>query len=86
MKATQWPGLITNADPHDLPPGAAVVQENFSSRVPGKLVGRKGIRPVMFTTADSFGVELDPSLPDDVRKTLFGATFLIDFACFEKKH
>jgi hypothetical protein len=51
-KATKWPGLISNADPHDLPPGAATVQENFTCVVPGKLTGRKGLRMVSFTNMD----------------------------------
>ncbi len=58
MKAILWPGLISNADPHDLPPGGAVVQENFTSRVAGKLTGRKGIRAAMFSNADT---EISPA-------------------------
>ena len=40
----RWPGLITNADPHDLPPGGAVIQENLQSLAPGKLTVRKGFQ------------------------------------------
>lgn len=52
-KATKWPGLISNADPHDLPPGGATVQQNFTCLVPGKLTGRKGLRLLMFGNVDS---------------------------------
>jgi hypothetical protein len=48
-----WPGLATNADPHDIPPGAAVVQENAQCISPGKLTPRKGMRPVIFENVDS---------------------------------
>ncbi len=50
-KMTQWPGLISNADTHDLPPGGAVIQENFGCVTPGKLTGRKGLRAAMFSNA-----------------------------------
>ena len=40
-----WKGLITNADPHDLGPGAGVIQNNLEIKAPGKLSIRKGIRP-----------------------------------------
>ncbi len=60
-KMTQWPGLISNADPHDLPPGGGVIQENFSCVTPGKLTGRKGLRAAMFSNAD--GTEATPTDP-----------------------
>jgi hypothetical protein len=40
----QWPGLFTNYDPHDIPPGGAVVQTNLMSLSPGKLEVRRGYR------------------------------------------
>jgi hypothetical protein len=43
-----WPGLMTNADPHDLPAGAAVVQINCYARRPGELSVRRGHRIVEF--------------------------------------
>lgn len=48
--ALRWPGLISNADPLDLPPGAATVQENVMSLVPGSLQPRRGLRPFTFAS------------------------------------
>ncbi len=77
-KARQWPGLISNADPHDLPPGGATVQENFASRVPGRLTGRKGIRPVMFENADSaISKPTDEVLAIDSMSLLVGPTIVM---------
>ncbi|HIE71348.1 MAG TPA: hypothetical protein EYP98_14915 [Planctomycetes bacterium] len=42
-----------------------------------------GLLKEMFTDADIFGVECDPSVPVEVRNVLMVATFLIDFTCFE---
>ena len=49
----QWRGLYTNADPHDLHPGASAEQTNIEIRSPGVLQVRKGIRPVTFANAIS---------------------------------
>jgi hypothetical protein len=38
----KWPGLVTNASPYALPPGAAVTQVNLQSLNPGQLVTRPG--------------------------------------------
>jgi uncharacterized protein YxjI len=43
----------------------------------------RGLLGEMFTDADTFGVEWTKHVPDDVRKLLLVATFLIDFTCFE---
>lgn len=45
-EARQWPGLLTDPDPHDLPPGGAQVQTNWASLRPGRLDGRAGMREV----------------------------------------
>ena len=45
MKIDKFPGLFTNADPHDLPPGASVSQNNAMSMVTGMLTVRKGLQP-----------------------------------------
>lgn len=42
-----------------------------------------GLLKEMFTDADIFGFECDPSVPVEVRNVLMVATFLIDFTCFE---
>lgn len=47
----QWRGLYTNADPHDLHPGASAEQTNLEIRSPGMMAVRKGIRPVTFANA-----------------------------------
>ena len=45
----KWPGLMTNASAHDIPPGAAVVQDNWMSLIPGKLTVRGGLQAHAFT-------------------------------------
>ena len=44
----QFPGLVTQADPHDTNPGAASVQINIRSDRPGELNVRRGMRLVEF--------------------------------------
>ena len=51
MAAGQWAGLVTNASPYAIPPGAAVEQVNLTTVVPGQLTARGGMRPVAFGTA-----------------------------------
>lgn len=46
---TQWPGLFTRSDPHDIPFGGAVVQDNFQP-VDGKLRVRPGLQSHTFPT------------------------------------
>ncbi|MBX6312829.1 MAG: hypothetical protein IRY99_07935 [Isosphaeraceae bacterium] len=41
-------GFVTNADPHDLPPGVAIVQVNATSVRPGELRARSGFKVVQF--------------------------------------
>lgn len=41
-------GLVTNADPRDLPPGAAEHQVNIQSARAGELTVRPGYRVVTF--------------------------------------
>lgn len=43
-----WKGLFTGGDPHDLPEGAAVAQDNAECRRPGMLDVRGGSREVWF--------------------------------------
>lgn len=42
-----------------------------------------GLLTEMFTDADTFGLEMQPHVPVEVRKLLLIATFLVDFTCFE---
>jgi hypothetical protein len=38
----KWPGLVTNASPYAIPPGAAVTQVNLQVLTPGQLISRPG--------------------------------------------
>lgn len=49
----KWPGLITNASPYAIPPGAAVEQINLQCIVPGKVTVRPGLQAISFSSADS---------------------------------
>lgn len=53
-------GLITNADPHDIGAGAAVIQTNLQCKRSGQLQCRKGLRPGGF--ANSVPPEASPVL------------------------
>lgn len=61
----------------------------FDVRVRGNVVGRiakrwSGLLQEAFTDADTFGVEMTPTLDERLRPLVLGATFLIDFVHFEK--
>ena len=43
-----FPGLVTNADPNDLTPGAARSQKNLQATLIGELRVRGGCRAVRF--------------------------------------
>lgn len=51
MSGKGWAGLVTNASPYAIPPGAAVEQVNLTTVTPGQLTSRGGMRPVAFTAA-----------------------------------
>lgn len=44
----QWPGLVTNASPYGIKPGAAVTQVNLQILSPGQLTVRLGSEAVSF--------------------------------------
>lgn len=44
IDVSDFPGEINNVDKSDLPPGAAQVQINLTSRVVGELAVRRGFR------------------------------------------
>lgn len=46
----KWAGLVTNASPYSLPPGAAVTQVNLQVLSPGRLVVRPGLNAVSFSS------------------------------------
>jgi hypothetical protein len=56
MRAEEWKGLITNASPYLLPPGAATEQVNLQGHVPGQLSVRGGMRQVL----DVIGMDIYP--------------------------
>ena len=43
-----WPGLITDIDPHDLPPGAAAGQVNVVGYDAAQMQTRMGLRELQF--------------------------------------
>jgi len=45
-----WKGLVTNASPYALPPGAAVTQINWQCVRPGELSARGGQAAVTFAS------------------------------------
>lgn len=53
MRADSWPGLVTNASPFALPPGAAVEQTNLTANIPGQIAARNGMRKVSSTASVS---------------------------------
>jgi hypothetical protein len=46
----KWAGLVTNASPYAIPPGAAVTQVNLQAIMPGQLTVRPGHNAVTFTS------------------------------------
>jgi hypothetical protein len=46
----KWGGLVTNASPYVLPPGAAVTQVNLQAIAPGMLSVRPGRAAVSFVS------------------------------------
>jgi hypothetical protein len=48
VQITQFGGMISNADPHDIPPGASVVQVNVNAVKKGELATRKGLKLITF--------------------------------------
>lgn len=46
--AADFPGLILNADPRDLPIGCGQVQVNATSEQAGSLMSRRGMSQVTF--------------------------------------
>jgi hypothetical protein len=46
----KWAGLVTNASPYAIPPGAAVTQVNLQVIAPGQISLRPGTSAVTFTS------------------------------------
>lgn len=50
ISVEKWAGLVTNASPYAIPPGAAVTQVNLQVINPGQLVVRPGTQAVSFSS------------------------------------
>jgi len=48
VEIRDFPGMAIRIDPDDIEPGAAVIQINMQSTLPGKLTLRPGMVPVTF--------------------------------------
>lgn len=46
----KWAGLVTNASPYSLPPGAAVTQVNLQCISPGQITVRLGVSAASFSS------------------------------------
>lgn len=56
IQIEKWAGLVTNASPYAIPPGATVEQVNVQCLVPGQLTVRPGMQPVTMPQAVPAGV------------------------------
>lgn len=66
MSEQTWAGLVTNASPYAIPPGAAVEQVNIVNYIPGQLTSRGGMKLV----AADVGVDICPYLDGGTVKLL----------------
>lgn len=73
MRHNKWGGLVTNASPYAVPPGAAVEQVNLCTDVPGQLHTRGGMLPVRF-------VRLAPAILDAYPYEINGQSTLVVLA------
>jgi hypothetical protein len=51
LELSEWTGLVTNASPYVLPPGAAIIQTNLQVINPGQLVVRNGLTTFSYPAA-----------------------------------
>lgn len=70
-------GLVTNADPFDLPEGAATLMQNCHPVIAGKLTARKGHTAVTFSNAAS------ASSGNDVMAMYFYPSVIADWVIYE---
>jgi hypothetical protein len=52
IELSEWTGLVTNASPYVLPPGAAIIQTNLQVINPGQLVVRQGLTQFTYDAQD----------------------------------
>lgn len=53
IQIDKWAGLVTNASPYSIPPGAMAKQENLQCLVPGVLTCRPGLAGVTTASNDT---------------------------------
>lgn len=72
----QWAGLVTNASPYSLRPGAAVTQVNLQVISPGELSVRPGSAAVSFTkhTGSTAGIWRTFRYPAHVESVVYQST------------
>lgn len=58
----KWAGLVTNASPYAIPPGAAVTQVNVQIIAPGQLTPRPGLAAVSFASHTGGSVAIRSAL------------------------
>jgi len=54
----KWAGLVTNASPYAIPPGAGVTQVNVQCLNPGQLTVRAGLATMSWTTHSGSSVPI----------------------------
>lgn len=69
----KWAGLVTNASPYSLPPGAGVTQVNLQVISPGRLSVRPGTTSVSFSshTGSTQAIVSAFRYPGDVESVLY---------------
>lgn len=77
MDIKDFGGLVTNADPFDLPAGSAVTMQNCHPLVPGQLTARKGHGAVAFSNNAS------ASTGNDVMAMYFFPSVIADWIIYE---
>jgi hypothetical protein len=60
MRAQDWKGLITDASPYVLPPGAATEQVNLRAHISGQLITRGGMNALEFDEESVEVVDIYP--------------------------
>lgn len=53
IQIEKWPGLVTNASPYAIPPGAAAEQKNLICINPGQIFVRNGLTQKTLASSDT---------------------------------
>jgi hypothetical protein len=67
----KWAGLVTNASPYSLPPGAAVTQVNLQVINPGQLLVRPGLNAVTYSGTSGATVRSAMRYPGASERVVF---------------